>query len=79
MNHNEIILNKDKTMTIIGPEAHTLYYKHRSEIDSLRDITFNRYWVYEVDGTLRAAQSTRANALNYMTSNNRILVSLNDN
>ena len=76
MNHNEIILNSDNTMTIIGPAAHTLYYKHRSEIDSLRDITFNKYWVYEVDGTLRAAQSTRAHALNYITTDNRVLVSL---
>lgn len=76
MNHNEIILNKDGTMTIIGREAHTLYYSHRDMIDSLRDITFNRYWVYEVDGTLRAAQSSKVNALNYMTNDKRTLVSL---
>jgi hypothetical protein len=69
---NEIIINPDKTLTVIGSLAHKLYYKHKDKLNSLYDITSNSAWLYEVDGTLRAA-SNKQEVLNYW-KDDRIIV-----
>jgi hypothetical protein len=72
---NEIIINKGGCCTIVGSLAHKFYYKLKDVIGRLHELdSTNVAWVFEQDGTLRAAQSTVDNARAYMRDD-RILVS----
>lgn len=71
---NEIIISQDGTMLIVGPQAHSHAKLFRKELLTLRAITRNRFYVYEVSNSIcRAAQSTKEGAMQYM-SQDRILV-----
>lgn len=69
---NEIIINKKSlTKCIIGSEVHALYFKHDSMLNELPQK--DSFHVLEVDGTIRAIQSSKELASKYMKEN-RILV-----
>ncbi len=75
---NEIIINQDKTLTVIGELAHKIYWNNKDLIQTLEKIIHNRLssnmaWVIELDGTVKAGQRTKKNAIEYMNEN-RILI-----
>ena len=75
---NEITLMKDERgnniKTVFGSNAHKFFFKHGDLLESLYNNTgTNVAFVYEIDGTIRAAQSSIEGAKQYM-NDNRILV-----
>ena len=72
---NEIRIAKNGNMTIVGGHAHTLYFKMRDDLLKLHDpIDSTAFcFVLEIDGTMRAAQSSIDGALEYMKPD-RILI-----
>lgn len=70
---NEIILNCDGTLTVVGSLAHKLYYKHETMLRGLYNSGSNIAFVSEVDGTLRACQSSVQGAMEFM-KDDRILI-----
>ena len=75
MQENEIIINADGNLTVCGALAHKFYFANKCNVPaSMRDHSNpNTVFVVEVDGTLRAAQSTAEGAARYM-NNSRILI-----
>lgn len=75
MENNEIIINEDTTLTVCGPLANKLYFANGCDIPAAMRSKSNRNiaFVVELDGTLRAAQESRENALHYM-NDTRILI-----
>lgn len=59
--------------TMFGSAAYRLVRDHREAIENARSAPANRAFVFDQDGTLRAAQATEDGARHYMTPE-RVLV-----
>lgn len=72
---NKIIIDKLGQCTVIGSLAHQFYYRNISVLETLTDLNgSNIAWVYEVNGTLRAGQSTIEGAKNYLNDERVIVI-----
>lgn len=76
--YSEIVVLKDLGLRqIVGQYAHTLYFKHLDRIIEIEKLmnedSKTKFYVFETDGTLRAVQSTKENALTYM-KDDRVLM-----
>lgn len=72
---DQITINADGNLTVFGAHAHRLYFAHGCSVPAAlcEPTNPNSFFVLEVDGTVRAAQTTLEGALTYM-DHDRVLV-----